>query len=162
MWKRDGALPALCWHDLKYLREEGGQLKHANSCQPPLCRRIEKMIIRKLLPSPLAFPYHDWRVWTLLQLIQSPCWAADVLNCFDPPPSDVNLIGGPSQIAGGNLPCDPSAVRSTCCGLGWACLENGLCLSTSDSPRTHAGIYALGQCTDPEWKSDVCFSPCKG
>lgn len=92
-----------------------------------------------------------WRLFVLIHLIQPLCWAAG--------PSCYRLDRAYSP---DDAPCNPSATESTCCGDGWACLDNGLCLSTIDSPRIKPNIFSQGSCTDASWKSNKCANPCNG
>lgn len=62
----------------------------------------------------------------------------------------------------GNTACNPSARESVCCGNYWACLENGLCISTEDSPDIGAKELAIGSCTDPSWGTVECVDFCQG
>ncbi len=54
-----------------------------------------------------------------------------------------------------DLPCDPrdEGVPSACCGQGFVCATNGLCL-------TRDGFYVRGTCTDPSWTSVRCAAFC--
>lgn len=67
-----------------------------------------------------------------------------------------------TTVAAGDLSCNASAIVSTCCGKGWACLGNGLCLSTGESPDINRDIWARGSCTDRTWSSEKCVKPCEG
>ncbi|KAI9690725.1 MAG: hypothetical protein M1820_009856 [Bogoriella megaspora] len=69
------------------------------------------------------------------------------------------------DIAGGNVPCNPDAEVSTCCGDRSSCLANGLCLvgDTSDGlgATLNTGVeFARGACTDPTWQDPACFQHC--
>ncbi|KAF7121625.1 hypothetical protein CNMCM5793_009096 [Aspergillus hiratsukae] len=46
---------------------------------------------------------------------------------------------------------------ATCCGQGYACLSNSLCMATGDEiKKTGATLYVRGSCTDPTWRSSAC------
>ncbi len=66
--------------------------------------------------------------------------ALELKNCFaaDGTPSD-------------NLPCDPTANVSSCCGSTWICATNLYCRSRSDSAANF-----VGTCTDRTWKDPAC------
>ncbi|KAF2147129.1 uncharacterized protein K452DRAFT_293602 [Aplosporella prunicola CBS 121167] len=52
-----------------------------------------------------------------------------------------------------DLPCDPMAEHSACCGAGAYCLGNGLCYDS--------GAVSRGSCTDQSWNDAACPSNCK-
>ena len=59
-----------------------------------------------------------------------------------------------------DVPCDPTASVSMCCGNQALCLSNGLCQSINDQ-QTNANIsYARGTCTDNQWGSSICPQHC--
>jgi hypothetical protein len=60
---------------------------------------------------------------------------------------------------GTDVPCDPDAPVTQCCGSRSACLTNGLCvLEAADD----TGIsYARGTCTDRSWSSPYCPQQCQ-
>ena len=71
------------------------------------------------------------------------------------------------NIAYGNVPCNPDAEVSTCCGDASHCLANGLCAvgDTSDGLGgfLNSGVeFARGSCTDPSWQDPACFQHCLG
>lgn len=51
-----------------------------------------------------------------------------------------------------DLPCDPNADESACCGPDAFCLSNGLCLSS--------GVVSRGSCTDRTWNDPACATQC--
>ena len=55
-----------------------------------------------------------------------------------------------------DVPCTDSA-NSTCCGQGYACLSNLICMLTAATPSP-VGVtgYIRGSCTDQSWESDSC------
>lgn len=70
--------------------------------------------------------------------------------------------GTPGKEEKGDLPCNPFADVSTCCGKGWACLGNGLCRSTTiPALNILAGIDFIGSCTDSSWGSEKCLKSCE-
>ena len=46
-----------------------------------------------------------------------------------------------------DVPCDPDASNSTCCGPGYSCDTNLFCMGSAP---------AIGSCTDPTWQSVDC------
>ena len=69
------------------------------------------------------------------------------------------------NVAYGNVPCDPNAEVSICCGDREHCLANGLCAvgDTSDGLGgfLNSGVeFARGSCTDPTWEDPTCFQHC--
>lgn len=69
------------------------------------------------------------------------------------------------DVAFGNVPCNPDAEVSTCCGDASSCLANGLCAvgDTSDGLGgfLNSGVeFARGACTDPTWQDPACFQHC--
>ncbi|GKT63044.1 hypothetical protein ColTof3_10383 [Colletotrichum tofieldiae] len=70
-----------------------------------------------------------------------------------------NLCFFPGGIQARDVPCDPTAEVSMCCGSVNACLSNGLCKLEDTSNNT--GIaYARGTCSDPTWQSPICPQNC--
>lgn len=58
-----------------------------------------------------------------------------------------------------DIPCDPSASISACCGKGWTCLVTGACEYTQELGNP---AYARGSCTDYYWTSPDCPLFCYG
>ena len=52
-----------------------------------------------------------------------------------------------------DLPCDPSANVSACCGIGYTCIKNFYCTS-----KKH-GYDFIGTCTDHMWHDPACPLP---
>jgi len=48
-----------------------------------------------------------------------------------------------------DLPCDPSANVSTCCGQGFKCTTSLYC-------EAKDGFKLVGSCTDPTWMNPAC------
>ncbi|KAL2268028.1 hypothetical protein VTJ83DRAFT_2874 [Remersonia thermophila] len=76
--------------------------------------------------------------------------ARGAIRCFFPN-GDVN----PEDV-----PCDPGAPVSMCCGSRDACLSSGLCLNPGTGP-TRGISFARGTCTDQTWKSPICPQKCR-
>ena len=55
-----------------------------------------------------------------------------------------------------DLPCDPSANTSACCGQGWTCSTSFYCTVKVESGRDWDG---LGSCTDKTWSDPACPLP---
>ncbi|KDN71726.1 hypothetical protein CSUB01_12045 [Colletotrichum sublineola] len=65
----------------------------------------------------------------------------------------------PGGVQAKDVPCDPNAEVSMCCGHIDGCLSNGLC--KLDETTNSTGIaYARGTCSDPTWRSPVCPQNC--
>ena len=64
------------------------------------------------------------------------------------------------QINSIDVPCDPNALVSMCCGDQALCLSNGLCRTTNDPPTDRNISYARGTCTDNQWGSSICPQLC--
>lgn len=65
-----------------------------------------------------------------------------------------------------DTPCT-SGTNTTCCGQGFACLENGICqvttLAQAYDPKLNPLInYYRGSCTDQGWSSPQCPQFCIG
>ncbi|TDZ35420.1 hypothetical protein C8035_v009308 [Colletotrichum spinosum] len=70
-----------------------------------------------------------------------------------------NLCFFPGGVQSLDVPCDPKADVSMCCGSVNACLSNGLC--KLDDTSNNTGIaYARGTCSDPTWQSPICPQNC--
>lgn len=66
----------------------------------------------------------------------------------------------PSGSKSSDVPCDPDAEVSMCCGSRDACLSSGLC--RIDGTGANVGIsYARGTCTDQTWGSPICPQRCR-
>ena len=50
-----------------------------------------------------------------------------------------------------DLPCDPSASVSACCGQSWTCVTNLYC--------SQGGSKYVGSCTDKAWRDPACPFP---
>lgn len=59
-----------------------------------------------------------------------------------------------------DVPCDPSASVSMCCGDPASCLSNGLCQTIDDQQMNGNISYARGTCTDNQWGSSTCPQHC--
>ena len=63
---------------------------------------------------------------------------------------------GQQFIAETDVVCNPLAAVSTCCGAGYACLENNLCMKTAEADGGDSvpiGAFIRGSCTDPTFSS---------
>ncbi|CZR50375.1 uncharacterized protein PAC_00247 [Phialocephala subalpina] len=61
------------------------------------------------------------------------------------------------SLAAGDTPCNPAASDtdpSFCCGPGWACLNNTVCMATPSAVGWNGYPYSRGSCTDKSWKCD--------
>lgn len=62
--------------------------------------------------------------------------------------------------AGRNFPCFPDRAVSFCCGVGWICSTNLLCLGSSIVPSEWNHVIR-GSCTDGSWQSSACPRFCE-
>lgn len=63
--------------------------------------------------------------------------------------------------ASGDIACNPDASsESACCGVGYACLANGICQQTSAAPDNGGVRFIRGSCTDISWQSSSCPQFC--
>ena len=55
-----------------------------------------------------------------------------------------------------DVPCTSNS-NSTCCGIGYACLTNQICMDTSLTPASSGSTkYVRGSCTDKSFSSSAC------
>ena len=54
-----------------------------------------------------------------------------------------------------DLPCS-SGINSTCCGPGFACLTNNICMLTSAAPDQDSQQYVRGSCSDKSFTFSSC------
>ena len=61
-----------------------------------------------------------------------------------------------------DVPCNTIAPLSACCGDGWACSSNGVCISLNPGhgPGGHTNLPVRGSCTDLTWRSEFCPQFC--
>jgi len=67
------------------------------------------------------------------------------------------------SLAPNDRPCSITASEqspSTCCGIGYACLNNTICQQTSATPCCDTDLYIRGSCTDSTWSSNACPNFC--
>ncbi|KAH7094911.1 hypothetical protein FB567DRAFT_511308 [Paraphoma chrysanthemicola] len=70
-----------------------------------------------------------------------------------------NICYLPDGSTNKDVPCDPNAPVTQCCGTRDACLSNGLCILSASN---NTGIsYARGTCTDRSWSSPLCPQQCQ-
>ncbi|KAF2802132.1 uncharacterized protein BDZ99DRAFT_483148 [Mytilinidion resinicola] len=58
--------------------------------------------------------------------------------------------------------CNPTSSVSQCCGPGFVCLGNGLCLPGPEDTKSYDWKYYRSGCTDPIWASPTCPNFCLG
>jgi len=57
-------------------------------------------------------------------------------------------------------PCH-DGTASTCCGPGYACLDNNICIATGlERQLPNEVLYVRGSCTDKTWRSGNCPNFC--
>ena len=62
-----------------------------------------------------------------------------------------------------DVPCNGGSSNSVCCGPGYACLSNQICMRNNDTlDNLSSETYVRGSCTDPKWLSASCPSFCTG
>ena len=68
------------------------------------------------------------------------------------------------QILEGDVPCNPNADQSFCCGIHWTCLDSGVCSDQNTTQLISPGeaLLARATCTDRTFKSDACPQFCLG
>lgn len=59
-----------------------------------------------------------------------------------------------------DVPCLPGDEASWCCGFGYACLSNKICMATNYTTGTDISTYVRGSCTDKSWRAANCPSFC--
>ncbi|KAF8864376.1 hypothetical protein BDZ45DRAFT_737382 [Acephala macrosclerotiorum] len=60
-------------------------------------------------------------------------------------------------------PCDPHAITTLCCPIGWTCFSNYACVVTDSSivgSSFPLRTTIRGSCTNPLWNNDFCGSFC--
>lgn len=62
-----------------------------------------------------------------------------------------DCFGADGTPASDNVPCDPTANVSSCCGPTWVCATNLYCRSRNDPAANF-----VGTCTDRTWKDPAC------
>ena len=69
-----------------------------------------------------------------------------------------------TSISPQDVPCSDDGGDSTCCGPGYACLSNKICMATSATANDEHGNppskYVRGSCTDKTWRSSACPAFC--
>ncbi|KAF4157108.1 hypothetical protein CNMCM6069_005880 [Aspergillus lentulus] len=61
------------------------------------------------------------------------------------------------SVAPQDTPCQDSTKQATCCGQGYACLSNSICMATGDEiKKPGASLYVRGSCTNQTWRSSAC------
>ncbi|PNY24999.1 Uncharacterized protein TCAP_05081 [Tolypocladium capitatum] len=87
----------------------------------------------------------------LLVVVLATCPSASYSLCYFPDGS----------IATQDTPCRDDTPQSTCCGQGYACLSNNICMATGSVPKTlGASAYVRGSCTDKSWRNGACPNFC--
>lgn len=97
--------------------------------------------------SRLRFPLYLARLIALATAITSTIFARAQQVCYGPD----------GVVAPNDIPCDPQASVSTCCGDGWLCNVDNVCVQ-ADASRT----ISRGTCTDQSWRSGDCPLFCQG
>jgi len=60
-----------------------------------------------------------------------------------------------------DVACRDDSDNSACCSPGFACLDNGLCMTTRHVNLSPSNVtYVRGSCTDQTWKSSRCPNYC--
>jgi len=93
---------------------------------------------------PLAFQLILLLLISIYPLCDAICYYPDLQTVA---PQDVPCLGGTDE--------------SACCGAGYACLSNGLCMSTNATHDTQSSdTYVRGSCTDQQWRAAACPAFC--
>ena len=61
----------------------------------------------------------------------------------------------PNGDVSGDIPCSPDDDESICCGRGWVCYANRLCMRSQNDLSSN-NTFARGSCTDHTWLSESC------
>lgn len=89
-----------------------------------------------------------------------------ILLCLDFGLSEDLCFFPNGKTAVGDIPCNPTAADSVCCGKGWTCLSSKVCEFNQDSPDSDVdnsiGEQWRGSCTDKDWQSGLCPKFCYG
>ncbi|POR31358.1 Uncharacterized protein TPAR_08408 [Tolypocladium paradoxum] len=65
------------------------------------------------------------------------------------------------SVAPQDSPCSDDTAQSTCCGQGYACLSNNVCMATGrEIQKPGATTFSRGSCTDRSWRSGACPNFC--
>ena len=65
------------------------------------------------------------------------------------------------HVAPQDVPCNGGSSDSVCCGPGYACLSNKICMRNNQTLDDHSSqLYVRGSCTDKKWLSASCPSFC--
>ncbi len=94
-----------------------------------------------------------------LYLVVAFCCLFQVVSCED---AKCYSPSGDLQIH--DVACNPSANASFCCGRGFTCLSNKVCMLSQDTSTgdvTRVGSTYRASCTDQSWGSPECPSFCK-
>ncbi|CAO1597770.1 hypothetical protein XANCAGTX0491_001567 [Xanthoria calcicola] len=87
-----------------------------------------------------------------------------ILLCLDFGLSEDLCFFPNGKTAVGDIPCNPTAADSVCCGKGWTCLSSKVCEFNQDSPDSDVdnsiGEQWRGSCTDKDWQSGLCPKFC--
>src|ERR1700710_1323882 len=60
-----------------------------------------------------------------------------------------------------DVACSDSTDEAACCGQGYACLSNGICMRNEETIDANSqNTYVRGSCTDSSWKSSFCPNFC--
>lgn len=67
------------------------------------------------------------------------------------------------HVAPQDVPCNGGSSDSACCGPGYACLSNQICMRTNQTlGHLSSQKFVRGSCTDRKWLSAACPSFCLG
>ena len=116
-----------------------------------LCRSLSSKFMESIfqkLPM-IAFSFLPFRLILLLLVLIYPLCDA---ICYYP---------DGQTVAPQDVPCLGGTDASACCGAGYACLSNGLCMSTNATHDTQSSnTYVRGSCTDQQWRAAACPAFC--
>ena len=67
------------------------------------------------------------------------------------------------HVAPQDVPCNGGSSDGVCCGPGYACLSNLICMRNNQTLDNHSSQkFVRGSCTDRKWLSAACPSFCLG
>ena len=82
---------------------------------------------------------------------------------FLPPCEAICYYPDGVHVAPQDVPCNGGSSNSVCCGPGYACLSNRICMRTNKTlDDVSSQKFVRGSCTDRKWLSAACPSFCTG
>ena len=143
--------------DLSVIREDPASKYSSHRTFLPLFRKVTASV-RMVVPAfAMAFPNPRLSCSSLLSL--------SLLSLvFIPTHGRTPCYFPAGDVGTGDYPCYPSRDVSFCCGPGYACLANQVCMRTDAAPdKQNSGLnFVRGSCTDQTFTSASCPQFCLG